>query len=79
MSKEKKEFKYLRFTLLMDDIKSVIDPSLSKKAMKQIILDEIEKRFSDKPLYDFGETRCVGDDGGHLQGRYLISKNTPKD
>ena len=74
MSEEKRE--HIRFTLEMDNLRSVIDSTMPRDVVKQFIVSEIEQRFSG-PVKEVGESRFVeGPNKWHLEGRYLIEENT---
>lgn len=72
--KETKKPESIRFVLDIGNVRSVIDSTLSKNAIKHIIMDEIEALFSGQPIAEMGESRFVGKAGEwHLHGRYLRS------
>ena len=66
----KKKIENIRFELNIDGLRSVIDSTLPRKAVKQMIHDEVDELFEGN-VKQFGESRFVGGPGQwHLKGRY---------
>jgi len=65
-----KKIENIRFVLDIDGIRSVIDSTMPRKIVKQMIRDEVDELFEGN-VKEFGESRFVGGSGQwHLKGRY---------
>ena len=60
----------VRFVMEIDGVRSVIDSTLPREQVKQLILEEVEELFLGN-IVAYGEDRFVGGPKEwHLKGRY---------